>query len=273
MKSLFLFPPATAGPLIFPSLFSLRNKCDSRTSDFSLAGSSWQCRGSKLSRVRSYFVYDFTSFLPFYPQVFNPNLLDSCVMIFETTDGCSSTDKLNIRCASECSVPSLFSQAITFSYVFPGMDGTYSSLNCTFDLVDMRTPVLWFSSSEVDLILDVWSRIGSSWNSLTIFPSCWSEISSNGDSVVSSWLKYTSRWSSSSERCDANSSSKTSCSSGSSYSSIKICGFTFWSPSTPVISDSPIFRPFLSVKIKCPGWSFPITLTRLITVCGMVISS
>ena len=40
MKSLCLFPPATARPLILQSIFSLRNICDSRTFTFPMADSS-----------------------------------------------------------------------------------------------------------------------------------------------------------------------------------------------------------------------------------------
>ena len=192
-------------------------------------------------------------------------------MIYETTDGCYSTDTINSRCASRCSAPSLSSWAITFSYVFPNMQGTYSSLHCTFDLVALRTPLLWFGSLEVVSILDVWSRFGSYWNSLTMFSYCWYEISSNGDYILCSWFKSAFRWSSSFVGCAANSLSKTYFASSSSSSSIKVCGVPFWSPSTPLILNSPIFRPFLSVKIKCSGWSFTRTFTRLITVCGIGI--
>ena len=272
MKSLFLFPPFTARTLILTSLFSLRNICDSITLAFSLIDSSWRCRGSKVSRRWSCLISYFIAFLPLFPQVFNTTLRDSCVMIDHRTGGCSSTAKLNSRCASGCSVPWLSSWAITLSYVFLVMEVTYSSLNCTFDFVDLRTPVLWFGSSEVVLTLDVsfWSKIGSSWNYLTMFFfSCWSEISSNRDYIVNSWFKYASKRSSSSVGCAANSSSTTSCSSRSSSYSIKMFGVTFWSPSTPVISDSPICQPFPLVKIKFSGWSFPRTLTWLITFCSM----
>ena len=89
MKSLCLFPSATYGPLLFPSLFSLRNICESRTLAFSLADSSWPCCGSKESRIWSCLISDFIYFLHFSPQVFNPTLRDSCVMISDTTDSCS----------------------------------------------------------------------------------------------------------------------------------------------------------------------------------------
>ena len=202
-----LFPPATASPLILPSLFSLSKICDSMTSGFSLVDSSLRCHGSKVSRIWSCLISDFIYFLPFSPQVFNLNLIYSCVVITETTGGCSSTDKLNSRCASGCSVPCLSSWAINFSYVFPVMEVTYSSLYCTFDPVDLRIPVLWFGSSEVVSILNVsfWYKIGSSWNYLTMFfSSCWSEISLSRYFFVSSWFKSASRWSSSYVGCAAN---------------------------------------------------------------------
>ena len=79
MKLRCLFPPATVRPLIFPSLFFLRNIWDSNTSDFSFSVRSEQCLGSNLSLECNFFISACMALFALSPHCFKPDLRDSCV--------------------------------------------------------------------------------------------------------------------------------------------------------------------------------------------------
>ena len=103
MKSRCLFPPADVRPLIFLSLFFLRNIWDSNNSTLSLSVRSEWCLGSNVFLKCNCFISDCLALFSFSPHCFKHALRENCIMIAATAVTGCAVAYLNSKCVSGCS--------------------------------------------------------------------------------------------------------------------------------------------------------------------------
>ena len=123
MKSHCIFLLAIVIPLIFPSLFSLRNIWEYKTSALTLLLRADSCLGSNVFWRWSCLIYYFIESLAFFPHCFRPDLSEICVIIVDTTIGCYSTAWLKNTCVCGFNIPCFSICAVAVLYFKPFMDG------------------------------------------------------------------------------------------------------------------------------------------------------